>query len=509
MNRAVKPGERWSTFVFDGIDCADLGVYSITNGSTYTTNLTPIFSDKKTTVTAYDGQYYYGTQITGQKFTLNMFAENLSYQELSRLKTWLNPRHIGKIIFSDQPFKYYYVKPTSVGALANIPLSDVQTPVNSMLGDTLDGNAVYVGKFTITFETVGSAYGYGLSYFRDDLVYDALNLYGLGTYSDNYFYDSGLLYKDMCPAMKWNFDVSETNSNIEKNIPIYNPGDAQSYPRFVLNIKEEVQDGGIINFVNKTTKESCSVDLSKMVGKVIIDFSEQTVSKVTIKTDEDGNTTEVKKPYYGRMTGNAISIRGKQEVIMIPDTIVENIEDYFIKEYDTIYIENTDKGECKVTINPLAAKVDESWKDRYFCINSNGGAKITKIDPVENICYLSTETPTYDIQKAIVDESGVLVTPSGFACNYIEIGNNKQNVPAEPQVGDVYTFEDRWYMYRNGEWTETSLFTSKNQFKNTYGDYITQYLVFGANVVELDELVFTTTNMPAFTIEAEILPRYV
>mgnify|MGYP003309424426 FL=1 len=74
MNRAVKPGERWSTFVFDGIDCADLGVYAITNGSTYTTNLTPIFSDKKTTVTAYDGQYYYGTQITGQKFTLNMFA---------------------------------------------------------------------------------------------------------------------------------------------------------------------------------------------------------------------------------------------------------------------------------------------------------------------------------------------------------------------------------------------------------------------------------------------------
>ena len=86
MDRAVKAGERWTTFVFDGIDCADMGVYSITNSGTYTTPLTGTFSDKKTTVTAYDGQYYYGTQITGQKFTMNMFAENLSVKELAKLK---------------------------------------------------------------------------------------------------------------------------------------------------------------------------------------------------------------------------------------------------------------------------------------------------------------------------------------------------------------------------------------------------------------------------------------
>ena len=86
MSRAVKAGEVWSTFIFDGIDCAELGVYAISNSSTYTTNLEPTFSDKKTNVTAYDGQYYYGTQITGQKFTFNMFAENLSLKELNRLR---------------------------------------------------------------------------------------------------------------------------------------------------------------------------------------------------------------------------------------------------------------------------------------------------------------------------------------------------------------------------------------------------------------------------------------
>ena len=501
MNRAVKAGERWSTFIFDGMDCADLGVYAITNGSTYTTNLAPNFTDKKTTVTAYDGQYYYGTQITGQKFTLNMFAENLSYQELSKLKSWLNPRHIGKIIFSDQPFKYYYVKPTSVGALANIPLSDIQTPSNSMLGDYLDGNAVYVGKFTVTFETVGSAYGYGLSYFRDDLVYDALAAFGAENYTDNYFYDSGLLYKDMCPAMRWDINVEDTNAGIEQNISIYNPGDAKSYPRFILNLSNTVEDGGMVHFTNKTTKESCSIDLSKLSGEIVIDFTEQSV-----------RAGAEKKPYYGRMTGNMISISEKDPVIMIPDTVVENIEDYFIKEYDTIYVSNYVKnGEdvCEVTINPLALKVDDSWVDKYFCINSNGGAKIVGVDLKNNLCYLDTEKVTYDIKPAVVDESGVLVAPSGFACNYIEIGEDKDKIPTNPQVGDVYTYQDKWYMYRNGEWTETNLFTSRSQFKNMYGDYITQYLVFGANVVDLDDIVITTTNMPDFEMKAEILPRYI
>lgn len=77
------------------------------------------------------------------------------------------------MILSDQPFKYYLVKPVSVSTLSAYPLTNVQTPTNSVLGDFLDGDVVYTGNFTVTFETVGSAYGYGMSYYRDDLIYDA------------------------------------------------------------------------------------------------------------------------------------------------------------------------------------------------------------------------------------------------------------------------------------------------------------------------------------------------
>lgn len=178
MVRNVKTGEIFATFNFDGKDCSEMGIYSVTNGAVYSMNIEPTFSDSKKEVPAYDGKYYYGTQITGQQFQFNCFAHDLLTTEYNRLKAWLNPRRIGKLILSDQPYKYYLVKPVSISALGAYPLTTVQTPDYSVLGDYSTGDVVYTGNFTVTFETVGSAYGYGVSYYRDDLIYDASLKYG-------------------------------------------------------------------------------------------------------------------------------------------------------------------------------------------------------------------------------------------------------------------------------------------------------------------------------------------
>lgn len=500
MNRAIQAGERWVTFVFDGIDCADLGVYSVTNSGTYTTNLTPNFTDKKTTVTAYDGQYYYGTQITGQKFTMNMFAENLTYSELCHLKAWLNPRHIGKIIFSDQPYKYYYVKPSSVGNLSNIPLSTVQTPERSILGDFLEGDPVYTGKFTVTFETVGSAYGYGISYYRDDLVYDAVTTYGIEVYPDNYYYDSGLLYKDMAPAVEWEI---KTNDEFIK-LPIYNPGDAISRPVFHLNISETRGDSSL-TFVNNSTEEKCIVDLAGITGNVFIDFATQTVG-----VEHEDQSRSV---WYGRMTGNPLSLMEKRQVITIPDTITQDIEAYYKTEYDTIYIEHgiyDEEGHegCIVTINAMVLRVKPNWVGRYFCINHNGGARIKEVFPDRNQLILEDDPLTYDIPPAEKDKDGNILVHAGFPCNYIEVYNDEKNIPQKPKVGDVYTIDDEWFIYRYGAWEKTKLFTHVNQFRDINGKYVTRYVLFGANIVELDDVQVKAHNLPDFTMSVEILPRY-
>ena len=104
MTRAVKTGELFATFKFDGKDCADMGIYNITSGSTYVMNIEPTFSDNKLEVPAYDGKYYYGTQITGQQFQFTCFCHDLVAQEYDAMRAWLHPRKVGRLILSDQPY---------------------------------------------------------------------------------------------------------------------------------------------------------------------------------------------------------------------------------------------------------------------------------------------------------------------------------------------------------------------------------------------------------------------
>ena len=183
-------------------------------------------------------------------------------------------------------------------------------------------------------------------------------------------------------------------------------------------------------------------------------------------------------------------------------------------EYDSFYIEDN-----IVKLNPLVLEVDESMLEKYFCVNFNGGSKIVGIDKINNTLILDDEVTTYDIPKAQVDGE-VLIKPAGFAFNYIEVDGVK---PSTGELGDVCFAEDKWWVYLYDEWKETNYFSSKDDFKNIYGDYITQYKMFGATIVELDNLTITTgtninykenntikkgNSVEAFTISGELQPRY-
>ena len=493
MVRNVKTGELFATFKYDGYDCADMGIYNVTSGSVYTMNIEPNFSDNKLEVPAYDGRYYYGTQITGQQFQFNCFCHDLLSTEYNRLRAWLNPRKIGRLILSDQPYKYYLVKPISVSTLGAYPLTTIQTPQNSVLGDYVDGDVVYTGNFTVTFETVGSAYGYGMSYYRDDLIYDAKKKYGR-----DYYYNSGLLYKDMSPRVKW--DIPANALNYEFNM--YNPGSAYGQPIFMIENSGTFAKSSYIKIDNESMGTSTIIDIGNISGDITIDTSSQTI------TDTNGNS------YYGRFNGNAFRLNPFESVIELPETFVENIEDTDLQEYDSFYIENN-----IVYMNPKVLEVSEDLKERYFCVNFNGGSKIIDVDIDNNTLTLDSTVLTYDIPKAQVD-GGVLIKPAGFAFNYIEVNGVK---PSTGELGDVCFAEDKWWVYLYNEWKETNYFSSIDDFKNIYGDYITQYKMFGATIVKLDKLTITTgtnisykenniikigASMDAIKLVGELRPRY-
>lgn len=495
MVRNVKTGELFATFNYDGKDCADMGIYSVTSGAVYTMNIEPTFSDKKLEVPAYDGKYYYGTQITGQQFQFNCFCHDLLATEYDRMRAWLNPRKIGRLILSDQPYKYYLVKPVSVSTLGAYPLTTIQTPDNTQFGNYAPESVVYTGNFTVTFETVGSAYGYGLCYYRDDLIYDAVFVYG-----KNYYYDAGLLYKDMCPKANW-----EIQSNVQNySIPLYNPGSATIKPKYLLKYTGAFADKSFIQFTNNTTNTSTVVDMSNIPGDVIIDFESQVLE------DSTG------KQYYGRFTGSSLTLNPHGEIIDIPETWVENIENTNLVEYDSFYIDEITKDGVTHTIvrmNEKVLKVTPSLVGKYFSVNHNGGAKITAVDVEHNDLTLDRSVVhTYPIPE------------TGFEFRYVEVNDVKpEDDTALYELGDVCTVNGKWYVFRYDKWTETSMFDSKDEFKDLYGDYQTIYRTFGATIVELDDLIITTGNhisykdgsetktgssVNAFTLEAEILPRY-
>lgn len=493
MKRAVKTGELFSTFNYDEKDCADMGIYNITSGSVYTMNIEPTFSDHKLEVPAYDGKYYYGTQISGQQFQFNCFCHDLTASEYDRMRAWLNPRNIGRLILSDQPYKYYLVKPVTVSTLGAYPLTSIQTPQNSLLGDYVSGDVVYTGNFTVTFETVGSAYGYGVSYYRDDLIYDAKKKYGR-----DYYYNSGLLYKDMSPKIIWDIKANA----FKQSIPMYNPGSAFAQPKFIIEHNGTLAEHSYIQFTNENTGTSTVIDIGGVKGNFTIDTGSQTIE------DEEGNT------YFGRFTGTLFKINPFSSVIEIPETFVQNVEDTDLVEYDSFYIEDN-----MVKLNPLVLKADESMLEKYFCVNFNGGSKIVGVDTINNTLMLDNKVITYDIPKAQVDGE-VLIRPAGFAFNYIEVDGVK---PSTGELGDVCFAEDKWWVYLYDEWKETNYFSSKDDFKNIYGDYITQYKMFGATIVELDNLTITTgtninykenntikegNSVEAFTLSGELQPRY-
>lgn len=505
MYRPVKAGEIFTTFIFDGKDCADMGVYSTTSGGTYTLQLEPTFKDETLDVPAYDGRYYYGTQYTTQQFQFNLFADNLSMTEYRNLRTWLKPRNIGKLILSDQPYKYYIVKVTSIGNLGEIPLTDAQQVKHSILGDSTEGNVVYTGKFTVTFQTVGSAYGYGLSYYRDDLVYDALNKYGVGVYPENYYYDSGLLYKDMAPALTRKIPANA----MEYDLTVYNPGSATAIPTVHLLSTESYGDGAFIQLDNNTLNTSTVVDLHGLSGNLIIDCESEVI------TDENN----VK--HFGRFSGNLFEIGEETSVITIPESFSQTIENFYFRDYDSIYIINDDKGTW-AHINPLVMTVTEDLIGKYFCINGNGGAKIIGVDTDDdNRLLLDDTVATYEILPAELDTDGTVARPSGMAFNYIGNINSVDELPKAAELGDVISVTYKkltakgaevidkidMYVYRYDAWELTNLFTDPAQFKDIYGDYETRYLIFGANIVDINDIKIST-NIGECEVSISFLPRY-
>lgn len=254
----VDKGEIYLTFVFDGIDSTQIGVVSVSDGSTYDTPILPTFTDNSLEVDGYDGRYYFNTRITQKDFTYNCFIDNLSAFQFDQLKSWIRPKKIGKLIRPEEPYRYYWVKVSSLDNLGNIPLTHPDT-----------GGVSYTGNFSVTFTTIGQSCGYGMFYYQDDLKYYEYRDIFDGT--QDYYYDTGLLYKEeMLPL-----HVTRTAGTWDPQI--YNPGTYRSKIRLQITPSADIASG-VITLTNETIGDVGIVNLVnlKKGDLLVIDWGNNT-----------------------------------------------------------------------------------------------------------------------------------------------------------------------------------------------------------------------------------------
>ena len=356
----IDKGEIYLTFVFDGIDSSQIGVASVSDGSTYDTPILPEFSDNSLEVDGYDGKYYFNTRLSQKSFTYNCFIDNLSAFEFDQLKSWIRPKKIGKLIRPEEPYRYYWVKVSSVDNLGNIPLTHQDT-----------GGVSYTGNFSITFTTVGQACGYGMLYYQDDLKYYEYRDIFDGT--QDYYYDEGLLYREESLPMKITMAAGDND------VQIYNPGTYNSKLRMIITVDSDIDSGTIV-----LRNES--------VGDVSVITLKDIKVNDRLELDWDKNEYSLnKKDYTDKVEGDIMYIGPRN----------------FVEKYDYCSITN-DGTNTKVSIDSKVRQVRSAdigktimFKDELNTNAKDGaGGRIVDIDVTTNSFILDKIAGLYSNANA-------------------------------------------------------------------------------------------------------------
>jgi arginine decarboxylase-like protein len=83
----------------------------VSEGDRYSNNLLPQAQDATVDVPGGDGTYYFGTNFKYKQFDINFAFDELSEQNIRRLRQIFSKRNsLAPLIFDEEPYKYWMVK---------------------------------------------------------------------------------------------------------------------------------------------------------------------------------------------------------------------------------------------------------------------------------------------------------------------------------------------------------------------------------------------------------------
>ena len=97
-------------FQFGSYHTEDLGIVRVSGGDRYEEQLHPEIKDITAEVPGMDGQYFFGSTYGTKTFDLELAFDSLTEVQLRQLRQAFGTRKIERLIFDEEPYKYYLAK---------------------------------------------------------------------------------------------------------------------------------------------------------------------------------------------------------------------------------------------------------------------------------------------------------------------------------------------------------------------------------------------------------------
>ena len=133
-----KFGDHWAS---------EFNLLAVSSSDRYTPPVYGSVNPNIATIMGKKGVYKWKTQVNEKIFNINIAFDSVTIAQLNQIKQWLQPNKIQKLIFSEEPYKYYWAALNAEIDFSHLPFIEGEKQV----GERTIIEGVYKGEMVISF----------------------------------------------------------------------------------------------------------------------------------------------------------------------------------------------------------------------------------------------------------------------------------------------------------------------------------------------------------------------